>query len=796
MSNANVIIDTPLPEAQDFKFLRKEGLAYIQEYSGNEWTNLNPSDPGVTILDQLCFALTELGYCNDFPVSDILTRPDGDLNIRDQFYLPENILTTSPVTADDYRKYIIDGISAVKNVVIFPERNSAGSFTGLYTVYLLIDTSVDSGDIWKIRKAAFFYLNKRRNIGEMFAVPKSLQAAAYTITGRLDIDTAGSLTNILVDINNRIRNYIFPEITPVGYDQLSEQGALTNEIFNGPLLENGYIATASLGEKRDRLVVTEIANLMAAAPGVISAPILNFKSGELFFTQINSNPDEILTIDLLKSIGDLEIYCKGVKIPVASITNLNLSSPALNVSIVFGSSLAVQTAVPKGRYRDLNSYYSIQNTFPEIFAVGADAANANAPDLQIAQSKQLKGYLTLFDQVLANQFSQLANVDRLFSFKNSMTGAPSDEEAFYAVQDAFEKHHLEYPVPYMRFSPTYFYQSLYNVPHIKPLLKDTDTFNFSSEIPIDKELEQKSWVEYQRDPYNPYMRGLMEFMEDERTSLDRRNEILDHLLARHGESPLIVNTIISGSVYSNDTLKDLVIYKSLYLQNLGLLSYFRQKAYNCLGANRINNVQISRSICESFIAKTDPIDFIFNSKSVDQMEKLTESDFVNYSAVELKLSLLLGLKTQYINFISESSGGHGLSQIADQELEKIKLTIWMIRHRRGLILIETGFLFHFADPASYPVMNNQVELIFPDFIPQFKTEDFKNRLKIFLQAEMPVQVVCNCRFVDSGTLKKLIPAFVHWHNNLRYHEKKQFPDQSLVLSARELAEEIIKSNNN
>ena len=58
---------------------------------------------------------------------------------------------------------------------------------------------------------------------------------------------------------------------------------------------------------------------------------------------------------------------------------------------------------------------------------------------QKANSRQLKGYLTLFDQVLANQFSQLSNVHNLFSFKNSVTGTPSDRIALYSSIDKLSK---------------------------------------------------------------------------------------------------------------------------------------------------------------------------------------------------------------------------------------------------------------------------------------------------------------------------------------------------------------------
>jgi len=98
MSNSNhYIIDTPLPLNRDFNGLKNEGLAFIQEHIGHEWTNLNPSDPGITILEQLCYALTELGYCNDFRyrISSQMKRANWILRISftcPRKYLPHRLL--------------------------------------------------------------------------------------------------------------------------------------------------------------------------------------------------------------------------------------------------------------------------------------------------------------------------------------------------------------------------------------------------------------------------------------------------------------------------------------------------------------------------------------------------------------------------------------------------------------------------------------------------------------------------------------------------------------------------------
>ena len=689
MSTLNYIVDEQLPVNQDFELLKQQGLAYIQEYCGNEWTNLNASDPGITILDELCFALTELGYCNDFPVSDILTNSSGKLTVNNQFYLPQTILTTSPVTINDYIKYIIDGINGIRNVQIDTNSSPDNTIRG-YKVYLLFQPSVPPSAYSAICKEALYCLNKQRNIGEKFLSVTAPPVTPFQIKGNIEIENKADYNKILTLIQNKIQDYITPEIQQKGYDQLIEIGVSSSEIFNGPLLKNGWVAPDSTAKKRDQISIAEITGLIASVPGVNTVSAISF-AAPLVGNSITSSGANTLSVDIISSASNnngLEVSCKGQTLNNNSNSelkaSLNKTSEAA-INIELGASVNTQTNVPQGKYRDINNYYSIQNTFPEIFAVGADALVANTSDFQIAQSRQLKGYLTLFDQVLANQFSQLANVDKLFSFKNSHSGTPSDKNEFYATKDEYDKEHLQYPVPYLTFSPTYFYQSLYEVPHIKPLLKGNETFKFGIELQSGKELEQQSWIDYQQDPYNPYIIGLMDFIEEEKNGLTRRNDILDHLLARHGESPMIIDSIIEGAIYSGDSLKDKVILKSLYLQNLGLLSYYRQKGYNYGVATRIwSTIADVDENFEPMILGGNSMDFVFDSAKIDALEKLTEQDFIDYSAFELKLNMLFGLRIHYRNFIVDNF---------EQKLEA-KLALWMIQHRRGAILIENGLLGH------------------------------------------------------------------------------------------------------
>ncbi len=63
-----IFIDKSIQEGPslDFKKLLDDGIADVQHMAGENWTDYNVHDPGVTILEQLCYALTESGLPRQF----------------------------------------------------------------------------------------------------------------------------------------------------------------------------------------------------------------------------------------------------------------------------------------------------------------------------------------------------------------------------------------------------------------------------------------------------------------------------------------------------------------------------------------------------------------------------------------------------------------------------------------------------------------------------------------------------------------------------------------------------------
>jgi hypothetical protein len=89
-------------DSPDFQGLRRRGLAHAQAASGHVWTDYNVHDPGVTLLEQFCYAVTEVAYRADLPIEDLLTGPDGRIDKRRlRLGRPEAVLASRPVTARD-----------------------------------------------------------------------------------------------------------------------------------------------------------------------------------------------------------------------------------------------------------------------------------------------------------------------------------------------------------------------------------------------------------------------------------------------------------------------------------------------------------------------------------------------------------------------------------------------------------------------------------------------------------------------------------------------------------------------
>lgn len=124
MSKSITIRKKPtLPDSSNYELLRRKGLDYIQQLGSRIWTDYNIHDPGITLLEALCYAITDLGYRTSLDIKDLLALPVPEIpdangyfaaDKRQAFFTAREILTMNPLTVDDFRKLLIN-IDGVKN---------------------------------------------------------------------------------------------------------------------------------------------------------------------------------------------------------------------------------------------------------------------------------------------------------------------------------------------------------------------------------------------------------------------------------------------------------------------------------------------------------------------------------------------------------------------------------------------------------------------------------------------------------------------------------------------------------
>jgi hypothetical protein len=112
-----------LRPALDFYRLRKEGIGFVEQMGSRQWTDYNTHDPGITILESLCYAITDLAYRSGRDIKDILTPaiPTGNPSQpykNQSFFTAREILTVNPWTTDDFRRILTDSQS-IRNAWLF-----------------------------------------------------------------------------------------------------------------------------------------------------------------------------------------------------------------------------------------------------------------------------------------------------------------------------------------------------------------------------------------------------------------------------------------------------------------------------------------------------------------------------------------------------------------------------------------------------------------------------------------------------------------------------------------------------
>ncbi len=526
------------PKSMDFRGLKREGIELIQNLSGKIWTDYNEHDPGITILENLCFALTELGYKSNFSIQDLFFSGNGEERaFTETFYKPTEILPCAPTTIQDYRKILIDNVKEVKNAWLIPKRQSSlgAKITGLYEVLLLLDE--EKYDRNFITSKVMTLLNQNRNLCEDFESIRILEPENISIEADISISPNSVGEAIIARIISKILDHFAPNISLYNLDEMMDKGYDYEDAFNSPPVENGFVLEQELENsslsKVNKIFKSDIIKLISSTEGVDE--VINFtifKNGKEIKTELIQLDDyKIPNLDISKIISS-----KSISLYAGDI----LYSPDEDVIQYTLDTIRNRDAIQHKRFIDLDIeetisnkdkdeieyYYSIQNSFPRNYGITDFGLDGQQSDRRQAQVKQLRAYLFVYEQIMGNYLAQLVNVDKLLS---------ADEE----------------------IEQTYFHKNL------NYLEGYTDIIGNGEE---DHDTKFK------------------EILNNYDNKYERRNRFLDHLLARFGEEFLSeAYTAIhreSSSYAKINFLKNTIDAKLKYIKNYIEIGRDKSRGFN------------------------------------------------------------------------------------------------------------------------------------------------------------------------------------------------------------------------
>ena len=205
----------PENKSMDFEFLRTEGIKYIQEIAGKIWTDYNAHDPGITILEALCYAITDLGHRASFPIEDIIAANQPEYSDEDtikNFYTAQQILPNKAFTTDDYRKLLMD-----IEIEVTPPGASESEKVGVKNAW--ISKAVNPGHK--------FYLHKSKNTLSYEPDPEYIAPAGSADTEQKPM-YAGWLYDILLEFSKSSTYGDLNRNTIEGYLVINENPSDTN----------------------------------------------------------------------------------------------------------------------------------------------------------------------------------------------------------------------------------------------------------------------------------------------------------------------------------------------------------------------------------------------------------------------------------------------------------------------------------------------------------------------------------------------------------------------------------------
>lgn len=267
-------------------------------------------------------------------------------------------------------------------------------------------------------------LHVHRNLDEDFCRVTTVAVEDLAVCADVELKPDADIEKVLATIYFEIDQYFNPPLRFYTLQELLHAGMPTDEIFNGPALEHGFLRTDELeaSQIRGQVYTSDIINRLVEIEGVVAV-------SNLLLTKYDAQGRAIMPSQPWKMDISFQhqprLYMEQSKIMFfknglpflpnnpqevwATLQQLKSTTEAVK-RINHEKDLPV----PTGTVRELGDYFPLQYSFPLTYGIGFEGLPETATALRKAQAKQLKAYLLFYEQMLVNYLAQLQHFPDLF----------------------------------------------------------------------------------------------------------------------------------------------------------------------------------------------------------------------------------------------------------------------------------------------------------------------------------------------------------------------------------------------
>ena len=464
MSKENALYPS-VKDAIAFDALWQQAHEVVTELSGDVWTDTGDHDPGITLLQSATWNCSDLSYRASLPLNDLLTCQDQRPLFPEEFG-PEQVLTCNTVTAEDYRRALLDlhssdikspktsgdflfsDVSLIQEpedhrfhwwynaekreysftepVVTNDDDKKTLSLRGnlwLSLVPTRYTQSLLSANRTVVEQYLASFLADHRNLGEAVSRITWLQPATFSPRMTIELaDNISDINQVAAQIYQVTEAFLRPVVARYTTEQRRALGDTGDVIFEGPKLKHGWQQTAPSQITAGGYVLNlgPLVNLLLAIPGVASLSTLSVDTGDGHITAVKGDSWRWQVADgyypllwgeaplelLATTNGPLTLVSKG------GIRNTLIKEKMAGYLTQADLIEMSPTVLPAGRFRDQTGYTPVGQRLPECYALQQPGAVIDD------QTRAVHQFLLPVDQLLADGTAELAQLPALLAFKD------------------------------------------------------------------------------------------------------------------------------------------------------------------------------------------------------------------------------------------------------------------------------------------------------------------------------------------------------------------------------------------